>query len=80
MTTTGMFSHLARRPFEMVRVRERSKTEETGKEGKKERKKEKRLTWQMGRRILAQLRRNSQRALRCSSEGGGAGKSRAGDG
>ena len=34
----------------------------------------------MGRRILAQLRRNSQRALRCSSEGGGAGKSRAGDG
>ena len=37
MTTTGIFSHRARRPFEMVRVRERSKTEqETGKEGKKE--------------------------------------------
>ena len=37
MTTTGVFSHLVR-PFEMVRVRERE--QETGKEGKRERGKE----------------------------------------
>ena len=63
MTTTGVFSHLVR-PFEMVRVREGTRD----RKGRKERKEGRSLTWRMGKWIMAQLRRNGQRAVQCGSE------------